>query len=129
VLIGVLLATAAGCPEEASAPFEAEAPTSAEEPAKAEAPAAAEEPAAAGAPAAADTQAQVEAKLAKADLVDGQADKVVAKCPGCALAMDGSPEYTLEVSGYTLRFCQARCKDTFAQDTTKSILAMEIPED
>ena len=72
--------------------------------------------------------AEVEAKLAKADLVDGTADKVVSKCAGCALAMDGKSENALKVSGYTIHFCSDGCKKGFEEDTTKSILAMTIPE-
>ena len=78
-------------------------------------------------PAVADDQVQV--ILAKADLVDGSADQVISKCPNCALAMDGSPDHALEVSGYTLHFCSAECKETFAADTTASILAMKLPEE
>ena len=73
--------------------------------------------------------AEVEAKLAKADAFDGTEDKIVSKCPTCALAMDGKPEHALEVSGYTLHFCAAGCKEAFAKDITKSILDMEIPEE
>lgn len=71
----------------------------------------------------------VAAVLARADKVDGKEDKVVSKCAGCALAMDGSPDHTLKVEGYTLQFCSAECKDKFATDTTKSILEMKFPED
>ncbi|UCG32471.1 MAG: hypothetical protein JSU68_12490 [Phycisphaerales bacterium] len=71
----------------------------------------------------------VAAVLVRADKVDGAEDKVVSKCAGCALAMDGSPDHTLNAEGYTLRFCSAECKDRFAADTTKSILEMNFPED
>ena len=111
--VGIMLVTLAGCPEKEQAPPKTVDDTNAEvsEP---------QEPAEAA-------NAEIEAKLAQADLVDGTADKIVSKCAGCALAMDGSPEHTLEVAGYTLRFCAAECKETFAKDTTKSILAMKLP--
>ncbi len=71
----------------------------------------------------------VEAKLAKADQVDGTTDKIVSKCPACELAMDGKSEHALQVSGYTLHFCSEKCKTEFEKDTTKSILDLKIPED
>jgi len=73
--------------------------------------------------------AEVEAKLAAADAFDGTVDKIVSKCPSCALAMDGLAEHTLEVAGYKLRFCSAHCRESFAKDTTKAILALNIPEE
>ena len=75
------------------------------------------------------TVADVEAKLAEADKVDGTVDKVVSKCAACALKMDGKAENALKVSGYTMHFCTAKCKEGFEKDTTKSILALEIPKD
>ena len=76
----------------------------------------------------AEPTAGVEAMLAKADLVDGKADKIVTKCAGCNLKMDGSSEHTLQASGYTLYFCGEKCAAEFSKDLTKSILAMMIPE-
>ena len=73
-------------------------------------------------------QTEMEAKLAKADLLDGKADKIVTRCAGCALKMDGKSDHALKVLDYTLHFCTERCANTFAEDTTKSVLAMEIPE-
>lgn len=70
----------------------------------------------------------VEVKLAAADLVDGKTDKIVTKCPSCALGMDGKSEHTLEVLGYKLYFCSEPCKTAFAKDLTKSILDLKIPE-
>jgi outer membrane biosynthesis protein TonB len=77
----------------------------------------------------AETEAEVVAKLAEADKVDGTVDKVVSKCAACALKMDGKAENALKVSGYTMHFCSAKCKEGFEKDTTKSILALEIPKD
>jgi hypothetical protein len=77
----------------------------------------------------ANTSAEVEAKLAAADAVDGNVDKIIAKCPGCSLGMDGSSKHPFETAGYTLHFCAAGCKEQFTKDATKSILALKIPED
>ena len=76
---------------------------------------------------AAEMQADVEARLAQADALDGAVDKVVSKCPACRLAMDGKSEHALEVAGYTLHFCSDQCKDKFAKDPTKEVLALKIP--
>lgn len=72
---------------------------------------------------------EVEAMLAKADLVDGKADKIVTKCATCAFKMDGSSDHTLTSSGYTLYFCTEECAKKFSENMTESILAMKIPED
>jgi len=66
--------------------------------------------------------------LAKADLVDGTADKIVARCAACDLAMDGSKEYSLKVGQYTLLFCSEDCKQTFAKDPEKSVLGIKLPK-
>ena len=72
--------------------------------------------------------AEVEAKLAQADLLDGEADKIVTRCASCALKMDGSSDHALKVLDYTLYFCTERCAKSFAANTTKAVLALEIPE-
>ena len=108
----LLLVVAAGCPKEKAA--DTDAPSLAES--------------AKSVKSNADIQAEVEAKLAKADLLDGTADKVVTRCASCALKMDGSEAHALKVLDYTLYFCSERCASTFGEDTTKSILALEIPE-
>ena len=74
------------------------------------------------------TKAAVEAKLTEADKFDGTTDKVVSKCPSCALEKDGKSEQALEVAGYKLHFCSEDCKKGFEKDTTKAILALKIPE-
>ncbi len=76
----------------------------------------------------AETEAKVKAKLVKADAVDGQVDKIVAKCAGCSLAMDGSEKYTMPLAGYTLHLCSEHCKTNFSKDTAKKLLAIEITE-
>ena len=71
----------------------------------------------------------IEAKLAAADAFDGTTDKIVSKCPGCALSMDGKAEHMLEVSGYKLYFCAEECKTKFEKEANKAILALKIPKD
>ena len=68
----------------------------------------------------------VEARLAAADAKDGKTDKVVTKCAGCNLHMDGKAENKLDVHGYALHFCAADCKDRFAKDADAAVMAMKI---
>lgn len=77
----------------------------------------------------AETKAKVEAKLVSADEFDETTDKIVSKCAGCKLGMDGSDKYALTAFGYTMYFCSDDCKKKFEEDTAKAILALEIPED
>ena len=67
-----------------------------------------------------------EAKLAKADALDGSTDHVVAKCGMCALRMDGSEAYTSQVGDYELRFCSEGCKESFDENQEKAILALNV---
>ena len=69
----------------------------------------------------------VEAKLAEADAIDGKVDKVVSKCAGCGLDMDGKKEHVITTSGYTLQFCSEGCKSEFEKDPGRSVMAMKIP--
>jgi hypothetical protein len=55
------------------------------------------------------------AMLAKADAADGKVDKVVSKCLTCRLAMEGSPEHSLNYGGYVLHFCSEECKKAFSE--------------
>lgn len=75
----------------------------------------------------ADSQAEVVAKLAKADALDGQTDNVVTRCASCVLRMDGKPEHSLKALDYTLHFCTENCAHEFGKDLTKSVLAMQVP--
>ena len=72
---------------------------------------------------------EVDIKLAKADLLDGKADKIVTRCASCALNMDGKPKHALKVMDYTMYFCTKGCAERFAKHTTESVLGMKIPED
>jgi hypothetical protein len=84
---------------------------------------------AADAPAAAPTpgDAEVEAKLALADAADGTTDHIVSLCAGCALGMEGSPDYELDVAGYEMHFCSEGCLDRFAKDPKGAVMALAIP--
>ena len=63
--------------------------------------------------------------LASADNADGTEDKVVSKCAGCKLGMDGSADYALTVEGYEMHFCGADCKSHFADDTKTAVMALK----
>jgi YHS domain-containing protein len=67
------------------------------------------------------TAAEVEVKLAAADLADGTADKVVAKCAACRLGMDGDAANASQHAGYELHFCSEECKHRFDADPNKVI--------
>ena len=72
--------------------------------------------------------AEVAIMLARADAVDGVEDNHVRQCPGCALAMEGSDEYALDVADYALHFCSDECKSNFAEQAETSILALALPD-
>ena len=74
-------------------------------------------------------KAAMKAILAKADLVDGEADHIISKCAGCKLGMDGESIHATKRGNYTLHFCSEHCKDTFSKDIKQSILALHVPED
>ena len=76
----------------------------------------------------AELSAELTAKLAEADKLDGKTDKVIEKCPGCALEMAGKSEHAFKVAGYTIYFCGADCQKEFTKDVAKAIEEMEIPE-
>jgi len=110
--LAALLVAVAGCSEKKAAETDVGSPADAAKPAKSDA----------------EIPSEVQAKLAKADLLDGEADKIVTRCASCALKMDGSSDHALKVLDYTLYFCTERCAKSFAEDTTKAVLAMKIPE-
>ena len=70
---------------------------------------------------------EILAALARADAVDGTEDMVVAKCPGCALAMEGSADHAMHVDKYELHFCSDDCKGRFEETASESILALAMP--
>ncbi len=74
-----------------------------------------------------ENKAKITTLLAKADMVDGEGDKVVSKCAGCALGMDGKASYAIECEGYTLNFCAYGCRTMFNKDFEKSALAIKLP--
>jgi YHS domain-containing protein len=73
-------------------------------------------------------QAAVLEKLAEVDALDGTADKIIKRCPGCGLKMDGKREHATEVSGYTIYFCSKSCQEKFTKNLTESILFLELPK-
>lgn len=68
------------------------------------------------------------AVLVKADQADGAEDHIVAKCPGCALAMEGSADHAMEVGDYSLHFCSDSCKDRFGENAAQAILELPVGE-
>lgn len=62
------------------------------------------------------TTPEIDAKLVAADKMDGAEDKVVHKCAGCALHMDGKPEFALPVGAYQMHFCSDKCLDRYKKD-------------
>jgi hypothetical protein len=60
--------------------------------------------------------ASAKAKLAAADLADGKEDKVVSKCPGCSLRMDGHTDHTTALEGYTVLSCHEACAAALQED-------------
>lgn len=65
------------------------------------------------------------ALLAEADRLDGEEDKVVSKCTGCGLAMEGSSEFVLDVDDYSMHFCSDTCKDNVAENLEEAVMALE----
>ncbi len=65
------------------------------------------------------------ALLKKADLADGVEDKVISKCPSCALGMDGDPAHAVQVDDYTLHFCSESCEMRMETAPESVIKAME----
>jgi hypothetical protein len=118
----VLTAMLAGCGGQSTTYSESTAAAPAAEPA-------AQPASEAAMPASFEMTEELGAKLAAADLVDGEADMVVSKCPGCALAMEGSHEHALPVGEYSLHFCSDKCQEQFSDDLEASVVALAIPED
>ncbi|MBX3394962.1 MAG: hypothetical protein KF841_06305 [Phycisphaerae bacterium] len=79
-------------------------------------------------PASPESASAVAVVLAKADAVDGKTDKIITRCAGCALGMDGKQDHELVVGEYRMHFCNAGCKDRFARNPDKEILALKIPD-
>lgn len=62
------------------------------------------------------TTPEIDAKLMAADKMDGAEDKVVHRCAGCALHMDGKQELALGVGAYQMHFCSDRCLGRYQKD-------------
>lgn len=66
---------------------------------------------------------EVLAALAKADALDGAADKTIKKCYACSLGMDGKAEFASAVGEYRAYFCKEGCKKAFDKDPAAMVLA------
>jgi len=60
--------------------------------------------------------AKITEGLKTADAADGTEDKVVHKCAGCSLGMDGDKANTINYQGYELHMCSAMCKTHYEKD-------------
>ena len=79
-------------------------------------------PAAAPAPAVLDA-----ACLEQADARDGATDKVVHKCAGCGLGMEGDPAFASTHGGMTFHSCSDGCKMRLDADPA-GVLASACPK-
>ncbi len=68
------------------------------------------------------------AKMAAADAFDGQVDKVVGKCPACALMMDGKPDFGIKLGDYKLQFCSDTCRKSYSRDPEDKLSLLKVPE-
>jgi hypothetical protein len=82
------------------------------------------QPAALAAPVAATPE--MTAKLAAADGKDGAVDKCVHRCAGCALGMDGSDKWPLQVGDYAMHFCKQGCLDRYRKDAAGELAALKV---
>lgn len=69
---------------------------------------------------------EILAKLAAADAKDGAVDKVVHRCAGCSLNMDGSAEHAIRVEDYTLHLCSTDCLARYQKDAVKELGGLKI---
>ncbi|MCU0864623.1 MAG: hypothetical protein MUC36_12565 [Planctomycetes bacterium] len=69
---------------------------------------------------------ELDVKLAAADAKDGQVDKVVHRCAGCALGMDGKAEHSVQVGGYTLHLCKPACLARYQRDAVGELTKLTI---
>ncbi len=65
--------------------------------------------------------AKVTEGLKIADAADGTEDKVVHKCAGCSLGMDGNKAHTITHQGYELHMCSAACKSKYEKDLPSNL--------
>lgn len=117
VCLSVAVFAAAGCKQKAAeAEAEKDADTGASKP----------QVTTIGVPA--ETGAELEVILVEADKLDGKQDRVVSKCAGCGLAMDGNPQHVVRIAGYNLNMCSEHCAKTFAEHAVDAIKALDIPK-
>ncbi|MBL8755165.1 MAG: hypothetical protein JNK15_17810 [Planctomycetes bacterium] len=72
------------------------------------------------------TTPEIDAKLAAADKKDGKEDKVVHKCAGCALHMDGDAKFALKVGGYDMHFCKDACLVRYQKDALGELGKLKV---
>ncbi len=61
------------------------------------------------------------AKLAAADVADGEEDHRILDCYSCNLAMRGKEDISTTVNGYTAIFCSEECRDSFEKDAEQVV--------
>ena len=66
-------------------------------------------------------------KLVAADKLDGTEDKVVHKCAGCSLGMNGKKEMAVEVEGFEMHFCKPACKQRYETDAKGELEKLKVP--
>jgi hypothetical protein len=72
---------------------------------------------------------KVAAPLKVADAADGTTDKVIHRCAGCKLAMDGNAKHALTVGEYEMHFCSVDCTSRFSSDFVKQVMAIPAVTD
>lgn len=72
------------------------------------------------------TTPEIDAKLVAADKKDGKEDKVVGKCAGCDLGMDGKAEFALPVGAYQMHFCGQHCLDRYKKDAIGELTKLVV---
>lgn len=72
------------------------------------------------------TTPEIDARLAAADRKDGTEDKVVHRCAGCALGMDGKAEFAMQVGGYQMHFCKQGCLVRYQKDALGELGKLDV---
>ncbi len=72
--------------------------------------------------------AEVLARMAEADAADGTVDRVIRKCMGCSLHMDGDPSHKATAHGYEAHLCSEQCLYRFERDPDAVVMSMKPPE-
>lgn len=72
------------------------------------------------------TTPEIDAKLAAADAKDGAVDKVVHRCAGCMLGMDGKEQFGLTVGAYRMHFCKQGCLERYQKDALGELARLTV---